>query len=103
MIAGSHEPMHAFLEAALPHVKQNYNQFKPREIGDVLTAYAVINPEESLFELFEAEILELKSSLLPVDIETIVQAFTFTQMGSAELFETFDKIIGKNIKQVTKE
>jgi hypothetical protein len=68
-------------------------------MGDILFAYSAIG-EHEIFEVFEQEILSSKLGKTPDEIYSTLLAFAHCSMGSAQLYEYFDKIIGKNVNIV---
>jgi len=71
-------------------------------MGDILLAYNTIGKEE-IFDVFEKEILENKLGKVPSDIYDTLNAYAHTNRGSVQLYEYFEKIIGKNINAVKDE
>ena len=88
-----------FLLKAQPTIIENKHLFSVNLIGDILLAYNQIG-EHQIFEIFEQEILENKLGKTPDDIFSALQAYSMSDMGSDQLYEYFDKIVGKNISSV---
>jgi len=100
-IHGADLPFDEFLEAAKELIIEKKGEYGLMLLGNLVLPYIRHGQwNADLFEAVEEEVLSRKENLTPMDIISLLQAFSMANLGTEELYMYFDKIVGKNISAI---